>query len=68
MEQKILILKMFKSIGFEVVKSNSEQIAVNNKANEMPMVLNNDIGYLTPSPFKFFNIDKEIKRLKDKGV
>ena len=57
-------LKTLKLIGFEVIKSNAEQIAVNSKDNTMPMVVINDIGYLTPTPYQWYNIDDEIKRLQ----
>lgn len=63
--EQILTLKMLQILGFEVVKSNSEQIAVNNKENEMPMVMINDVEYITPTPCQWFDIDAEIKRLKE---
>lgn len=62
---KIEFLISCKIAGFEVVKSNSGQIALNNKENTMPFVLNNDIGYLTPQPHIWFDIDDEIKRIKE---
>ena len=61
--QIVNVLTMFKDMGFEVIKSNYGQIALNNLANTMPFVLNNDIEYLTPLPYKFEFIDDEIKRL-----
>ena len=65
-KQKVIgYLKMFKAVGFEVVKSNHEQTALNTKKNDMPMVLNNDIGYTTPLPWKWELIDNEIKRLQN---
>ena len=57
---QILTLKMLKIMGFEVVKSNSEQIVVNTKENEMPWVMGNDVNYLTPTPYQWYEIDKEI--------
>lgn len=57
------LLLLLKSCGFEVIKSNSEQIAVNNKQSTQPLVLNNDICYLTPSPYNWSLIDDEIERL-----
>lgn len=62
---QILTLKMLKIMGFEVIKSNSEQIVVNTKENEMPWVMGNDVNYLTPTPCQWYEIDKEIKRLKE---
>lgn len=57
-------LTMFKAMGFEVIKSNYEQIALNTVKNDMPMVLNNDVGYMTPFPYKWEFIEDEIKRLQ----
>ena len=62
-EEIILGLKVLQSMGFEVVKSNYGQIALNTYNNDMPMVVNNDIGYLTPLPYKWFDIKSEIERL-----
>lgn len=62
-EEIISFLTMFKALGFEVIKSNCGQIALNNKQGTQPLVLNNDIGYLTPSPCNWSLIDEEIKRL-----
>ena len=56
-------LRTCKMMGFEVIKSNAEQIAINNKANEMPCVVLNDVGYLTPTSYLWYDIDEEIKRL-----
>lgn len=61
----ILGLNVLQSMGFEVVKSNSEQIALNNKDNNQPFVMLNDIGYLTPLPYAWFDIKNEIERLKE---
>lgn len=64
----ILGLIVLRSYGFEVVKSNSGQIALNNKNGTQPFVMMNDIGYLTPTPYQWHLIDDEIKRLeKDNG-
>ena len=67
-KQIINVLTMFKDMGFEVVKSNYGQIALNNLTNTMPCVLTNDIEYLTPLPYKFETIDDEIKRLKEENL
>lgn len=61
-------LVIMKFAGFEVVKSNCGQIALNNKTNTKPFVLTNDIEYLTPTPHEWHLIEDEIKRLKqEKG-
>lgn len=60
----ILGLKVLQSCGFEVVKSNSGQIALNNKDGTQPFVIMNDIGYLTPTPHQWHSIENEIKRLE----
>lgn len=60
----LAFLNIFRTMGFEVVKSNSGQIALNNCENTMPFVLTNDLEYLTPTPCQWYNIDDEIKRLK----
>lgn len=60
----IQFLTMFKAMGFEVIKSNYGQTALNTVNNDMPMVLNNDVGYMTPLPNKWEFIDDEIKRLQ----
>ena len=57
-------LEFMKQIGFEAVKSNSGQIALNNKEGTKPFVLTNDLEYLTPTPDQWYNIDDEIKRLR----
>lgn len=58
-------LQIMLIMGFEIIKSNSEQIALNTYKNDMPMVINNDIGYLTPLPYQWFDIKNEIERLKE---
>lgn len=58
-------LKIMLIMGFEIVKSNSGQIALNTYKGDMPMVVTNDIGYLTPLPYKWFDIKNEIDRLKE---
>ncbi len=64
-KQEILIfLKMLHQMGFEVIKSNSGQIAVNNKDNTQPLVMLNDINYLTPTPYQWYLIENEIKRIE----
>ena len=64
-KQDILIgLYALQSMGFEVIKSNSGQIAVNNTANTQPLVMNNDINYLTPTPHQWHLITNEIERIK----
>lgn len=60
----ILGLKVLESYGFEVVKSNSGQIALNNKDGTKPFVMMNDINYLTPTPHQWHLIENEIKRLE----
>lgn len=67
MDKKTVIeyLKCFKAMGFEVIKSNYGQTALNTLKNDMPMVLNNDMGYTTPQPWKWERIDDEIKRLEN---
>ena len=60
----ILYLTMFKAMGFEVIKSNYGQTALNTVNSDMPMVLNNDVGYMTPLPDKWEFINDEIKRLQ----
>lgn len=47
-----------------MIKSNYGQTALNTVNNDMPMVLNNDVGYMTPLPYKWEFIDDEIKRLQ----
>lgn len=64
----IQFLLMFKAMGFEVIKSNYGQTALNTVNNDMPMVLNNDVGYMTPLPNKWEFIDDEIKRLQKELV
>ena len=59
-------LKALLTLVFEVVKSNSGQIALNNKDNTKPFVMMNDIGYLTPTPYQWYLIEDEIKRLEKK--
>lgn len=64
-KQDILLgLKVLLSYGFEVVKSNSGQIALNNKDGTQPLVMMNDIGYLTPTPHQWYSIESEIERLE----
>ena len=63
-EKVIQFLTMFKAMGFEVIKSNYGQTALNTVNSDMPMVLNNDVGYMTPLPNKWEFIDDEIKRLQ----
>ena len=58
-------LKCFRAMGFEVIKSNYGQTALNTLKNDMPMVLNNDMEYTTPQPWKWELIDNEIKRLQN---
>lgn len=67
MDKKTVIayLKCFKAMGFEVIKSNYGQTALNTLKNDMPMVLNNDMGYTTPQPWKWELLDDEIKRLQE---
>ena len=60
----IQFLTIFKAMGFEVIKSNYGQTALNTVKNDMPMVLNNDVGYMTPLPYKWEFIEDEIKRLQ----
>lgn len=60
----IQFLTMFEAMGFEVIKSNYGQTALNTADNKMPLVLNNDVGYTTPLPYKWEYIKDEIKRLK----
>ena len=60
----ILGLKVLQSYGFEVVKSNSGQIALNNQDGTQPFVMMNDINYLTPTPHQWHLIENEIKRLE----
>ena len=60
----ILGLKVLQEMGFEVIKSNSGQIAVNNKDGNQPLVMMNDIGYLTPTPHQWHLIAKEIERIE----
>lgn len=43
----IQFLTIFKAMGFELIKSNYGQTALNTVKNDMPMVLNNDVGYMT---------------------
>ena len=61
---QIAFLETMQRTGFEVVKSNSGQIALNNRADTMPFVLTNDLDYLTPTPHQWYEIDDEIKRLR----
>lgn len=56
-------LEVMLANGFEVIKSNSEQIAINNKEGTSPLVVNNDLNYLTPTPIQWYLIENEIKRL-----
>ena len=65
-EDIIFGLKTLKAMGFEFVKSNSGQIALNNKDNTQPFVLVNDIGYLTPTPHQWYLISNEIERLENR--
>lgn len=60
----LMFLKTLHKIGFEVIKSNSGQIAVNNKENTQPLVLLNDINYLTPTPYEYYLIEDEINRIE----
>lgn len=60
----IQFLTIFKAMGFEVIKSNYGQTALNTVKNDMPMVLNNNVGYMTPLPYKWEFIEDEIKRLQ----
>lgn len=60
----ILGLKVLQSMGFEVIKSNGGQIALNNKDNNQPLVMMNDIGYLTPTPYQWHLITNEIERME----
>ena len=62
----ILGLKVLQSMGFEIVKSNSGQIALNNQLGTQPFVMMNDINYLTPTPHQWHLIENEIKRLESK--
>ena len=62
-EKIIDFLRTCKAMGFEVIKSNSEQIAINNKANEIPCAVINDVGYLSPTPYQWYDIAEEIERL-----
>ena len=65
MDKKVInYLKCFKAMGFEVIKSNYSQTALNTVKNDIPMVLINDVGYTTPYPYKWELIDDEIKRLE----
>lgn len=57
-------LEVMLANGFEVIKSNSEQIAINNKEGTSPLVVNNDLNYLTPTPYQWHLIENEIKRLE----
>lgn len=61
------MLTTFKMMGFEVIKSNYGQIAMNDTKGKMPLVLINDYGYLTPTPNDWYLIDDEIKRLEDES-
>ena len=49
----IQFLTMFEAMGFEVIKSNYGQTALNTADNKMPLVLNNDVGYTTPLPYRW---------------
>ena len=60
----IQCLTVFRAMGFEVIKSNYGQTALNTVKGDMPMVINNDVGYMTPLPYKWELIDDEIKRLQ----
>lgn len=64
-KQDILIfLKTLHQMGFEIIKSNHGQIALNNKENTQPFVVQNDINYLTPTPYQWHLIENEIKRIE----
>ena len=63
-QEIILGLKVLQEMGFEVIKSNSGQIAVNNKDGTQPLVMMNDINYLTPTPHQWHLIAKEIERIE----
>lgn len=67
MDKKTVIayLKCFKAMGFEIIKSNYGQTALNTLKNDMPMVINNDVGFTTPKPWKWELLDDEIKRLQE---
>lgn len=60
----IQYLTIFKVMGFEIIKSNFGQTALNTVNNDMPLVINNDVGYMTPRPDKWEFIADEIKRLQ----
>lgn len=60
----ILGLKVLLDCGFEIVKSNSGQIALNNQEGTQPFVMMNDINYLTPTPYQWHLIKDEIERLE----
>lgn len=57
-------LKVFRAMGFEVIKSNSGQTALNTLKNDMPLVINNNVGYTTPYPWKWELISDEITRIE----
>lgn len=52
------MLKVMKLIGFEVVKCNSEQIALNKKDNSFPFVMLNDVGLDLGDPCKWHLISE----------
>ena len=60
----IQYLSIFRKMGFEVIKSNYGQTALNTINGDMPLVINNNVGYMTPLPYKWELIDDEIKRLQ----
>ena len=60
----ILGLIVLLDCGFEIVKSNSGQIALNNQEGTQPFVMMNDINYLTPTPYQWHLIKDEIERLE----
>ena len=65
-KQKVIeMLTVMSYMGFEVIKSNSGQIAINDKKGTAPCVLMNDMDYLTPTPHQWHLIETEIKRLKE---
>ena len=63
---EIQFLKLMKAMGFEVIKANTGEIALNNKENTLPCVMINDTTYLSPTPFQWYDIDEEIKRFEVK--
>ena len=60
----IQYLSIFRKMGFEVIKSNYGQTALETINGDMSLVINNNVGYMTPLPYKWELIDDEIKRLQ----